>query len=389
MEPRPGLDAATVTRSSRLVALRPAPATVTHVPRPRPALPDDVRDDLRTGPLSGLPTSTGAGRSPELAAAQPVRRTRRRPTVVVVPLVALAGLVVIGTSAFLPWRVGGAVPVHGVVGVVLLAVIAGLGVAAAVDLVTGRLRTTGLVALPTVVALAALGAGAIAAVAAGTGLTEPWGLSTGLDGLGPLVLLAGLVVTTVGGCVAVLGFVRGWGADATTPASRSPRRAAVVAAAVVGAFVLIGAAGVVLATAGVPHGPPPIAGGDPATFVGGTGVLGGALPSAAAVVVAVGGAMPTAPCPAVAQSTLPETAGAVLVGRSASLAVSVCQGASGRLYYFGANPDTRVTVTLPAARTASAWTATDNALTYVITETQVSVERDGAVIAGAPMTGGW
>jgi hypothetical protein len=122
--------------------------------------------------------------------------------VVALPLVALAGLVVIGTSAFLPWRLDGAVPVHGVVGAVLIAVCAGFGVAAAADLVTGCLRATGLVALPTLVALAALGAGAIAAVAADTGLTEPWGLPTGLDGPGPLVLLAGLVVTTVGGCVA-------------------------------------------------------------------------------------------------------------------------------------------------------------------------------------------
>lgn len=48
-----------------------------------------------------------------------------------------------------------------------------------------------------------------------------------------------------------------------------------------------------------------------------------------------------------------------------------------------------MTVTLPAARAASAWTATDNALTYVITETQIAIERGGAVFARAPMTGGW
>jgi hypothetical protein len=68
-------------------------------------------------------------------------------------------------------------------------------------------------------------------------------------------------------------------------------------------------------------------------------------------------------------------------------AVALCQGASSRLYCFGANGTTRTKLTLPATRTAIAWTASDRGLTYVITKTKIAVQRDGRTCAQRALEG--
>jgi hypothetical protein len=337
-------------------------------------------DQTHTARPGALSTSTHL-RRPQPPSSGPLpTMPRRSPALVALPVAALAGLVVLGVAVVLPWSDAGGGPALGIAGIAALAVIAGLAVAVVVDLVTGRLRTTGLVALPAVAALAALTAAVVAGAAAGTGPVAQLALPPGVGGPGPQVLVVGLVVTAVAGALAVVGFVRDWGADPPVPAARSPRRAGIVATAVVGAIVLLGVTAAVLTSAATSPGR---ADGDPATFVGGTGALSGSLPATPAV-------PPTgAPCPAVAASTMPETATALLVGRSSSVAVTVCRGTSGHLYYFGANPSTRVTVTLPAVRAGSAWTASDAGLTYVVDPAHVAVQRGGAPVADEPLTGGW
>ncbi|MEJ2863970.1 hypothetical protein [Actinomycetospora flava] len=365
-------------------------ASTTHNPHPRPEVSRTDLDAATHAPSFGhLFTSTNVRRSSTSGPERP-KAPRRHPTLIALPLAALAGLVVIGVSIFLSWHTDGGGLAGSAVGIGALGVTAALGLAAVADLVTGRIEATGLVVLPSLLVLAILAVAATAAAASDTGVLAQLGLPPGVHGLGPDVLLLGLAVTAVVGVLATYGFVQGWGSVDSARPIRSRRRGVVVVSAALGVLVLLGASAAVLATASAAPPPrAPTAIGDPAAFVGGNGVLSGPLSSSSAVVPSYGGPMPTTACPPTAQSTLPEPAGAVLIGRSTSVAIALCQGASGRLYYFGANPTTQMTLTLPARRTASTWTASDNGLTYVITETHVGVQRDGVLVADEPLTGGW
>ena len=65
------------------------------------------------------------------------------------------------------------------------------------------------------------------------------------------------------------------------------------------------------------------------------------------------------------------------------------QGASGALYYYGADDRTHLTITLPASRSEDSWIATNNGVTYSIMPENLMVTKPGITLADEALSSGW
>ncbi|GLZ51688.1 hypothetical protein Acsp07_13050 [Actinomycetospora sp. NBRC 106378] len=87
---------------------------------------------------------------------------------------------------------------------------------------------------------------------------------------------------------------------------------------------------------------------------------------------------------------MPETVGSgLLVASNQRIHIAVCSGASGTLYYYGADDRTNLTITLPATRSADGFTATNNGVTYTISADHLLVAKAGRTLEDEDLTSGW
>lgn len=352
---------------------RPTPAAPTHsattpptrvapiLPAPAEDAPTDrlaaealtahraLRAPLPPGPVRRVPDLPAPATVPSPPGATPPARTP-------LPMVALAALLAVAAGVLVPWP-GTTTPWVGSspLGLALLAGVAVLAVPVVIALLTRSVRGVGtLIGLPLMVAAAAA-----TVVVAGGDLTTVLA-SQGLD---PDVTSAPVVVAVVLlACllVGIGGLVRG---------SSAPERPGATT-------VLVGvSAGVSLAALF-------------AVIV----VLAAPSPQTAEV-ANVAGATPataTSGCPAEAANTLPEAAvGAPVVAHDTRVHIALCQGASGALYYYGADDRTHLTITLPASRSEDSWIATNNGVTYFVTEDNLMITKPGVTLADEALTSGW
>lgn len=312
------------------------------VPPPPPRLGPPV-----PAPLPAAPARPAAASS-----------SRRGP----LPFLALVALLLLGVAVLMPWPGSGPRLASSPVGLVLLTGLALLVVPLTIDVIVGRDRAAAmLVGLPL-----------MAAAAAGTVLVSDGDLAAVLAAQGldvHLSMAPGMVAVALLGCLLV-GIVG---------AARRPGPAGTVGVPAVVVGVCVG-----ISTAAV------------AALVI---ALGGASPETATVATTTG-TTPTASasgtgggssCPAEAARTLPEAAvGAPVVAHDSRVHVAICEGASGALYYYGADDRTRLTITLPATRSEDSWIATNNGVTYSITpDTLIITKAGGITLADEALTAGW
>lgn len=314
------------------------------------------------GPTHGRPPAPVSARQPGPPATAPrptpsrSESSGRSP----LPFLAAAALLSVAVAVLAPWPGSGPWIASSLVGLALLVGVALLTAPVTVDLLMGRDRSTVMV----------LGLPLMTAATVGTVVVGGGDLTAVLttQGVGAdRTAAASAVAVALSACLLV-------GIVGTTRRSRGAR-AAGAPAVIVGVCAAVSVAAVSAVV---------IALGAPALLSATVVTAAGETPT-----VRTAGSAGTA-CPAEAASTLPEAAaGAPLVAHDSRVHIAICQGASGALYYYGADDRTHLTITLPATRSEDSWIATNNGVTYSITPENLVVTRPGTTLADEALSSGW